>query len=744
MERRRSAAPDRFRLSTLGAIELTGPDPAAAARVIAQPKRLALLAFLAARPSGQPVTRDRIVVTFWPEAPTARARTGLRNALYFLRGALGSGSILGQGDLVWIPTERLSCDAADLLAGPSAEDPSADPEGVAAAAALLELYGGEFLDGLHVSGVPDFERWVDRTRAALRARATELAWRLSERSAAVGEWITAAGYARRAADLAVDVEGATQRLIRLLDRAGDRAAAIAAYEQLEARLRHEFDASPSPETTALIEEVRTRNTTRARRARTSTDAPGRGDRFRSLAVLPFGGQGDAGAATLADGLVDDLLTVLARLREVRVVSRTSVERLAADGPASVRELRDVLAVDLVLEGGVRLHGDRVRVTVQLIDTARDEHLWAETWDRRLTDVFEVQSDVAMRIARALDVELSPREHRRLRDAPTRSIEAYQLYLKGRELWSHRKLDDASRAISLFRRALDIDPDFALAWVGLADAQLVRALIGPGPLADAAGHARAAVEHALALDPSSGEAVATRALIFTFVECDHDSGAREHRRAVELSPGHATAHQWYGQILAAHGLVEEGLFEVDVALDLDLLSPAVNEGKGLALYHAGRLDEAMGMFRRTLDLDPDYWRALLGLAVCHAKRGEVAPAAEAMIRAHEGASDRVDTLPARAAGNATHRAGRAALEGVLEDMEDRADPSALTRVIQVVLLMLLERHERAVAALETARAEGSLGFTLMYAPMLDPLASDPRFRAMMSDARLLLPRWRRIT
>jgi TolB-like protein len=414
MERRGSGTDPPIRVRTLGSVQIDGPDAAAAARVASQPKRVALLAFLAARPHGEQVSRDRILATFWPESDATKARAGLRNALYFLRTTLGTDAIPGTRHRVWTSPDRVSCDATQFLVAGEAGS------GVAEAAALMRLYRGEFLDGLYVSGAPDFERWVDRMRAALRARATELEWRLSEAAESQREWISAAAHARRAADLAVDVEGATQRLLRLLDRAGDRAAAVAVYDGLVARLRDEYETTPSPETSSLMREIRERQRPHvpdplpAPITTTSDTNPSRAVRS-SVAVLPFVDLSGTGGP-LAAGLFDDLLTALSRLRGVRVVSRTSVQRFAFDRPESVRAVREVLGVDMVLEGSVRVAGRRARVTIRLDDAERDEQLWAETYDRDLTDIFEVQSDVAMRIARALGAELSPREHRGARAA----------------------------------------------------------------------------------------------------------------------------------------------------------------------------------------------------------------------------------------------------------------------------------------------------------------------------------------
>lgn len=732
MERQRTTSPPvKARLRTLGPIALTCADVTAAARVVAQPKRLAMLAYLAARPAGERVGRDGILALFWPELTAARAQAGLRNALYFLRSALGPAAIPGCGAAVWLAPEHVSCDAADLIAATPSQT----------AASLLELYQGEFLDGLHIADAPDFERWVDRMRAALRSRATELAWSLAAQAESAGEWITAAGYARRAAGLAVDVEGAAQRLIRLLDRAGDRAAALVEFERLKSWLQDEFDVPPSPETVVLIEGVRTRARPAGEQAAGPSGPASRRAPSRSLAVLPFADlTGSSGG--LAAGLLDDLLTALATLRGVRIVSRTSVQRFASELPRSMGEVRDLLAVDLVLEGSVRVERGRARIAVQLIDAARDDHLWAETYDRRLTDVFEVQSDVALRIMRALDIELSPRQHRRLRLPPTHSLEAYQLYIQGREVWSHRKPQDAARAAALFERALAIDPDFTLARVGLADAHLVRALTASGARADASRAAKSAIEQALDADPASGEATATLGLVLAFIDWNLPAAERQFARAVELSPGYATAHQWYGQSLAAVGRIDEGVTELDRALELDPLSPAVNEGKGLALYHGHRIDDALVAFRRTLDLDPDYWRATLGLSCCHLTRGDLQSAARDIVRAWAGGAGGGNPAEAAGAEAKLDTDFRPALDYLLALASRRAPDASSIRVLEVQLLVMMGRRDQAIATLGMARDEGSLGFVIVHAPMLDPLARDPRFCSLMQDAGLLLPRWRR--
>lgn len=722
------AAGAGIQLATLGPVRLAGPDAEACARVLAQPKRLALLAYLAVRPAGEGVSRDRILATFWPERPAGRAQGNLRAALHFLRRQLGGELIVGRGSTVRIAPRFFRCDATRLLAGREGEPPDV----------LLGLYRGDFLDGLYVREAPDFEHWVDRRRAALRARATELAWSLASSSEASGQWISATRYARRAADLAVDVEGATQRLIQLLVRAGDAAAAMAEYERLAARLEEEFGIAPSPETTALIAPLRSRparldSVAPAKRAQGGTALA------RSLAVLPFEDLSDGSAAYLASGLLEDLLTALAGLRGVRVVSRTSVRRFAAQPPTSLAGVREVLGVDLVLEGSVQQHGDRCRITVQLIDVRQDRHVWAESYDRDLTDVFAVQRDIALRVTRALAVEVSPREHHRLRRAPTTSLRAWRLYLRGREVWGGRTAHDAARAALLFQQALELDDRFAAAWAGLADARLVAAVHGGLPLAEATRDAKENIQRALECDPASGEAHATLGLILTFFEWDHRAAGVEYRRAIELSPGYAMAHAWYGNWLCVFEEPEQGLAELATALDLDPLSALVTDSLGLALLHLGRFPEAEEKFRQALALDPEFWRARFDLAVCCASRGDLHGAARELVRVWVAGGWGAD--PADAA-EAARRAGddpRGALEHLLQSARSQKEDGTI-RMSQVVLLMMLGRHEEALAVLDAGRHERWLGSLFMYAPVLDPLARRASFRRLMDDAALLIPRW----
>ncbi|MGD8872195.1 MAG: tetratricopeptide repeat protein, partial [Gemmatimonadota bacterium] len=401
-----------------------------------------------------------------------------------------------------------------------------------------------------------------------------------------------------------------------------------------------------------------------------------------------------------------------------------------------------LRADLVLEGTIHVHADRLRVSAHLVDAKRDENIWVETYELPVTDVFAAQSDVAIRVARALEVQLSPREHRLLRAAPTRSAEAYHLYLRGRDAWSRRRPSDASRAAAFFEEALALDPEFAAAWSGLADAHLVHAQTGVVPLAAAVSETRAAVGRALALDPSSGEARATLGLILVFIDCDHAGGGRELRRAVELSPSHATARQWYGQWLASDGRHDEARAQLEEARALDRMSPAVREGMGLALYFAGRTREAEEQFRDTLASDPDFARAHLDLAVCRGTAGDAEGFLGHFLEAwsagiYGGAAAEAEAAASLPAGDPAD-----ALEFLVDRARARVKSLPMARMAEILLLVQMDRRDEAVQALEAARRSSHLGFILQFAPALDPLAGDAAFQQLMRDAGLLLPRWRR--
>jgi TolB-like protein len=274
----------------------------------------------------------------------------------------------------------------------------------------------------------------------------------------------------------------------------------------------------------------------------------------SIAVLPFDNRSDRQEDQFfTDGIHDDLLTSIARIGSMKVISRTSVMEYRGT-TKKIPQIAAELGVNNILEGAIQRAGQQVRINVQLIDAQTDEHLWAETYDRELTagNLFAIQSEISTRIAESLQATLSPDEQERLNRMPTRSLEAYDAYLRGRQLMATRVIANLQQALDEFRRAVELDPQFALAWVGVADSQMLLTQYTDAPVADTLAIREEAVERALALDPELGEAYVSLASI-------HDDAGRENemeqafRKSIELSPNYATAYHWY-----AAGMVGDSL------------------------------------------------------------------------------------------------------------------------------------------------------------------------------------------
>jgi pentatricopeptide repeat protein len=324
----------------------------------------------------------------------------------------------------------------------------------------------------------------------------------------------------------------------------------------------------------------------------------------SIAVLPFANlSADPDNEYFSDGITEEILTVLAPVEGLKVISRTSVMQYKGT-TKSVRQIADELDVASVLEGSVRRAGDRVRIAAQLIDARTDKHLWAERYDRSLEDIFEIQTDVAERIVEALKMRLTSREKARIAERPTESVEAYEEYLKGRYFLPKRTEEAIRQAIEHFRKAVEVDPSFAQAWAGMADGYALLPSYSETPISEMSSEARAAAGRALALDPGLGEAHAAIGMVAELLG-DAEEADRQFRRAIELSPGYATAHHWYGNFLTTKGRHDEAIAELREALDLDPVSLPVLSGLGTAYMFSDRMDGAIQTYSKIVEMDPGY-------------------------------------------------------------------------------------------------------------------------------------------
>src|SRR5213080_3477072 len=298
---------------------------------------------------------------------------------------------------------------------------------------------------------------------------------------------------------------------------------------------------------------------------------------KSIAVLPFDNlSGDPQNAYFSEGIQDEILTRLAKIAELKVISRTSTQRFRS-APNDLRQIAQQLGVANILEGSVQKANDQVRVNVQLINALTDAHLWADTYDRKLTDIFAVETEIAKTVADVLQAKLTGSEQRVIAARPTENTEAHQLYLKVRFFWNKRTGNDLKKSIDYFNQAIAADPKYALAYAGLAEAYALLPTYAGGTPQECYPKAEAAAKRALALDETVAEAHNALGEVFLFYDFDFCRSTREFQRAIELKPNYASAHQWYGNdLLVPLGRFDEAIAEVKRALELDPLSLIINE------------------------------------------------------------------------------------------------------------------------------------------------------------------------
>jgi len=450
------------------------------------------------------------------------------------------------------------------------------------------------------------------------------------------------------------------------------------------------------------------------------------DIIRSLAVLPLENlSGDPEQEYFADGMTEELIGKLGRLapQKLRVTGRTSVMYYKGKSVA-LPEIGRALNVNYVLEGTVRRAADKVRITAKLIQISDQRQVWADEYDRTLADIFAVQSEVAESVAKALSLELLPERREQLAKAPTADPEAHRLYLLGRYHWNKRTEDGFRTAITYFQRAIDKDPGYALAYVGLADTHTLLADWAFVGRDEARAVAKPAVQNAIRLDDTLGEAHATLGLVLNDLEWDWAGAEREYRRAIALNPGYAPAHQWYGIWLACQGRREEALREVRRAQELD---PLCLIFRASAVYVQTRApDEGIAQARQALELDPNFMPAHAFLAEYYSLQGRHSEALAAIQRALELSGRAPSELGsfgvycARAGMNEEARQ-------VLRELESLSTRRYVSPVEFAYVHAALGEKDAAFAWLERAyeQRDPYLTDAKVY-PGLDPLRDDPRF------------------
>jgi TolB-like protein/DNA-binding winged helix-turn-helix (wHTH) protein/Tfp pilus assembly protein PilF len=452
--------------------------------------------------------------------------------------------------------------------------------------------------------------------------------------------------------------------------------------------------------------------------------------IRSLAVLPLDNlSGDASQDYFADGMTDELITDLAQISALRVISRTSVmsyKHARKPLPEIARELN----VDAVIEGTVLRSGDQVRITAQLIQATADKHLWAKSYEGNLRDTLAVQKRVADDIAEQIRIELTPQERTGLKNVKAVNPEAYEDYLKGRYFWNKRTPDGLKKAIDYFNQAIAKDPSYAQAYSGLASSYVILgawqyALMDPK---DAYPRAKAAATKALELDNTLGEAHTSLALSIDMFVWDWEAAEREYRRGIELNPSYATGHQWYAEHLSETGRNDEAIAEIRKAESLDPLSLIIGADVPTLLVIARRYDEAIEHAKKTIELEPKFAVAHFALGMAYEQKGKFGGAITAFQKAVEfsGGNTAFKSNLAHAYAVAGRRSDALA---ILNELKDRSKHEFLNPSEIALIYVGLDQKDQAMVWLEKAY-EGRFDPVILTWPAFDPLRSDPRFQDLV--------------
>jgi TolB-like protein/Tfp pilus assembly protein PilF len=451
---------------------------------------------------------------------------------------------------------------------------------------------------------------------------------------------------------------------------------------------------------------------------------------KSIAVLPFENLSEEkGNTYFADGIQEEILTRLAKIADLKVISRTSTQQFQSK-PANLSEIAKQLGVANILEGSVQRSADQVRVNVQLIKAATDAHLWADTFDRKLTDIFAVESDIATAIAETLQAKLTGSEKTAIAKRPTANPEAYELYLKGRFFWNKRTGADLRRAIDYFNEALAKDPSYALAYAGLADSYSLLHFYGAASPVDSFPQGKAAAKKALGLDDTLAEAHTSLANVLRSYDFDYEQSIKQFERAIQLNPNYATARHWYGELLAAMGRFDEGIAELRRAQELDPLSLIINADVGEVYSWARQYDQAIIQFRKTIEMDPRFYYAHWSLGIAYQLKGQLNDAIAEYRKAVELNND---PYVLGLLGQAYARARqREEAQKILARLSEEAQSRYVHAYSFALMYLALGDKERAIDEIERAYREraGSDVFLIKVDPMLDDLRGDPRFEALV--------------
>lgn len=743
----RGSAP-RYRLRTFGTLSLAGPtDDTLLGKHRHQHRRLALLAVLAVT-GEEGRSRDQLHALFWPDATQARARHSLEQLLYAIRSSIDE-DVFEHADPVRLNSEVIGSDVADFIDALEKDDLER----------AVGIYRGEFLDGFYLNDAPEFEHWLDGARTRIGRRFSEALEQLAGQAVARQNHDAAVSWHRRLAE--TDPVSATYAtgLIRALMSAGDHAAALRYAEQYGVIVARELGTSAGPAVASLVAEARATTQSASvaaegiqlpskaaiqspRSVMPAPDTPvqprsrvkprvwyaagifslligaaawlsARSERQlpivadRSIAVLPFVNlSGDQADAPLVDGISEEMIVVLNRIPDLRVVPRTSAFAFR-DTRASLRTIADSLGVSSILEGSVQKAGSHLRVRVRLVDGATASTRWSETYDRELDHIFSVQAEIAGAVARELDLRIGESALSRIRRPSTTNIAAYELYLRGNDPIHWRSDNGAKVGLDYFRRAIALDPDYSAAYAGLAKMHLRIGFGGDSSISrtERLVLAERAALKAVALDESSGEAHAALGRVKRN-SYDVKAAEAEFKRAIELEPANPHFREARAALYTSTGRASEALVESLRAVELDPLSPTANAEVAHALLASRRCEESLARLAKLSSLRPPLNRASAIAAQCHLmmKRSPLAIAEMERVAATSGPRGRA------LLGYMLARGGRVAeARTILAEMIERSRTTNGDAFDVAIVYAGLGDADRAMTWLERSVDDHSFGF-----------------------------------
>lgn len=748
-------------LRVFGGLALTDSAGPVSPRAV-QRRRLAVLAIVAVSRTPS-VTRDTLVALLWPEADTERARHLLADSLYVLRDALGADVLLTTGDDVSLNPERLRCDAAEFLR-------AIEVGNRLEAVSITE--SGPFLDGVHISDAPEFERWVESTRAWLRDAYRTALEELADDASRRGDVRAAADHWRRLASEDRLSSRAALGYMRALAASGDRTGALEYFRVYKTTIRAELEVEPDASVAVFADQLRAdtglvpparpspvlkseeepvapiaaapqpaeartrqRATRRAVLITTAVAAialivvalragigPTARDARPSLAVLPLVAlDTNATSQAFADGLTSELIDAMTAIPGLDVIGSTSVFALKGQR-IDARRIADTLKVARLLEGDIERDGSRIKLRLRLVDGTTGAATWSETFRRDLADAWTVQDDIGRAVAAALGVRLATGASPRRLDRRTTNVVAYDLYLRGRSQREQRNDTAFKLALADFDEAIAADTAFAAAYAALSETATVLggATNSPQyPRMDLYARARAAAQRAIALDDSSPDAHVALGVLRANGEIDLRAAEAELRRALALDAEHRRAHEYLALVDCWTGRADEALREARRAAQLDPLSVTARREIARALFYLHRYDDALGELDRIHAMGAPLRAAAEISAEIHGMKG-MYPEAIAELRGRRG------ILSQALLGNVLARSGqRDEATRIREELERRYTAGTGGAYFVAAVYAGLRDFDQAFAWLERSFDDRSTHFTLMD-PTFDELRADPRF------------------